>query len=175
MATFKQLAKPYEKYEMSETGLVRGIKKKNLISKEKNSSSIRLTSSKTGDKVRVKIADLKFADDSKPEVKKTLKEKVSSVKGTPALSETKVPKEKKAPVMRAPRVKELTEEQKELLRNDKKAQAIMEAHKKKHRQNYELSLAGYDTKQISALTNTLPVNVLRDLKFYKDGKYQVAA
>jgi hypothetical protein len=171
MATFTKLKAPYEKYEMSETGIVRNIKTKNLMSKEKNSTSIRLSSSKTGDKVRVKISDLKLDGESKPEVKKTLKEKVSSVKGTAVLS--KEPKEKKEKVARIPRVKELSEDQKELLKNDKKAQGIIDTHKKKHRQNYELSQAGYETKQIAALTNTLPVNVLRDLKFYKDGKYQV--
>lgn len=108
MAEFKQLKKPFSKYEVSETNLVRDVKKKNLITKDKGGKTIRLTDT-DGNRKSIKIEDLQGMIDNQeteapskvvktekaPKVEKVVKEKVAKepkVKKEPKPKKEKVVK-----------------------------------------------------------------------------------
>lgn len=94
-ATFQKLKKPYSKYEMSTTGIVRNVKTKAIRSKEKNGTSIRLINEVTKKETTVKVEDLKIGS-PEPVSKPSLKDKKTSL-GQPSLTtQPKIKKEKVA-------------------------------------------------------------------------------
>lgn len=82
MAEYKKLAKPYSKYEISETNLVRTVKNSSFVSKDKGGKTIRLTDD-DGNRKAIKIESLQ-----------SMIEKKSAEKKAPAKKEAKVKKDK---------------------------------------------------------------------------------
>lgn len=98
---YKKLSKPYSNYEVSETNIVRNSKKQ-LISKDKDGKTIRLTND-SGERKSIKVTELQSMIDhnqTEEKVAATKPEKVK-VEKTP-----KVKKEKVAKVQKEKKVKE---------------------------------------------------------------------